>query len=381
MADIMKTKEYFLNMVASVICEQPIPSYSTDISIEQLYKLSSKNSVQGLFYLAIKNGNIAVDETLEKNLRNIYFANLMRDTAQNNERDFIRQRFSEENIDFMFLKGSHLKNLYPVPEIRYMVDMDILVHEQDLEKGSKLLLERGFIQYKDNYKDIIFTKKPCLTIELHQMLFIEDYFMHEHFTDVWEKAIKVSDHEYEMSYNDLYVYTLAHLAEHYLTAGSCFRPMMDLFLMERKLSDMLDFTYINQQFEKIGIDKFAAKIRNLYDCMFADGEYDDDLLTMENYIILGAPVLNVEEVALAASTRKTKSQRIFETAFPNYRHMKTRYPVLKKLPFLMPFFWIFRIIHYIFTKNIEIKKKREQLKNSDQKSVEIMREIFEKSGF
>ena len=114
----------------------------------------------------------------------------MRDTAQVEERRFIRKKFSEENIDFIFLKGSHLKELYPVPEIRYMVDMDVLVHPKDLEKGSRIMLEQGFEQYKDNDKDIIFTKKPCLTIELHQMLFIEDYFMHEHFVDVWENGFQ-----------------------------------------------------------------------------------------------------------------------------------------------------------------------------------------------
>ena len=380
MTDIMKTKEYFIKMVASIICEQPVPAFPTDADVKQLYRLCTNNAVQSILYLAIKNGNIVVDDSFERSLRDKYMLNLMRDTMQDEERAFIREKFAEENIDFMLLKGSHLKDLYPFPEIRYMVDMDVLVHEEDLEKGSKLMLERGFNQYKDNDKDIIFTKNPGLTIELHQMLFIKDYFMHKHFTDVWEKALKVSDHEYKMSYNDLYIYTLAHLAEHYMTAGSCFRPIMDLFLMEKKLSEELDFSYINEQFKKIGIDKFAIKIRKLYNCMFADGEYDDDLTMMENYIILGAPVKNAEEVALAASTRKSKFQRILETAFPNYRHMKTRYPILKKLPFLMPIFWVIRIIHYLFTKDAQITEKREQLKNSDQRSTEIMRDIFDRSG-
>lgn len=376
----MSTKKYFLKMVAAILCEQPIPCCQEDVDIKRLCHLVSKNAVQGFLFYAIKEGCVTVPENIQKAYSNTYISNLVRDTAQADERKFIRERFSQENIDFMFLKGSHLKELYPVPEIRYMVDMDILVRPKDLEKGSSIMLERGFEQYKDNDKDIIFTKKPCLTIELHQMLFIEGYFMHEHFVDVWEKAEKVSDHEYNMSYNDLYVYTLAHLAEHYMTAGSCFRPVMDLFLMEKKLGHELDFSYINEQFTKIGIDKFAIKIRKLYNCMFADGEYDDDLTLMENYIIFGAPVKNAEEVSLAASTRKTKIQRVFETAFPNYRHMKTRYPILKKLPFLMPIFWVIRIIHYIFTKDSQITKKREQLKHSDQRSTEIMRDIFDRSG-
>lgn len=380
MPDIMVTKKYFLEMIAAILCGQSVPVYSESVDLAQLCRLASKNAVHGFLYLAIKNGSINAPEAVEASLKKVYMTNLVRDAAQAEERELIRKRFTEENIDFMFLKGSHLKELYPVPEIRYMVDMDILVHEKDLEKGQKIMLAHGFSQYKDNGKDIIFTKKPCLTLELHQMLFPEDYFMHNYFSKVWEKAEKCDEREYKMSYNDLYVYTLAHLAEHYLEAGSCFRPMMDLFLMEKEIGEQLDFAYINSQFKEIGIDSFAEKIRKLYDCMFGDGEYDDDLKVMENYIVLGPPVNNAEAAASAAATKKSKVQKMLEAAFPNYKHMKTRYPVLKKLPFLLPIFWIVRIIHYVFTKDAVVTRKREQLKNSDQKSADIMREIFDRSG-
>ncbi len=381
MAGIMETKKYFIKMVASVICEQPVPAYHEGINLSQIFKLCSQNAVLSILFLAAKKGNLPLTEEVEKSLKSTYMINLVRDVSQAEERDYIREKFNEQNIDYMFLKGSHLKELYPAPEIRYMVDMDVLVQGKDLEKGRKILLERGFTLHADNGKDLIFTKKPCLTVELHQMLFVEDYFMHDYFENVWQKAESVGNHEYKMSHNDLYVYTLAHLAEHYLDAGSCFRPTMDLFLMEKKLGDKLDFTYINEQFKKIGIEKFAEKIRKLYNCMFADGEYDDDLITMENYIILGPPVKNAEEAAKAAATKKTKSQRMLETAFPDLSHMRIRYPILKKFPFLLPILWVVRIIRYIFTKDEGITRKREQLKNSDRESAEIMREIFDRSGF
>lgn len=381
MADKMKTKEYFLKMVAAIICEQPVPVYSEEISLEHLYKLSVKNSVQGIFYLAVKNGNIPVSEGLEKHLQGLYMSNLMRDAAQDAERELIGKKFSEAGIDYMFLKGSHLKKLYPIPEIRYMVDMDVLIKKENLESGCQILLDNGFKQYMDNVKDVIFTKMPNITVELHQMLFIDDYFMHEHFLDVWAKAEQTSEHEYKMSDNDLYVYTLAHLAEHYLDGGSCFRPTMDLFLMERKLGDVLDFDYINKRFKAIGIDKFAEKVRQLYNCMFADGKYNDDLTTMENYIVFGAPVKDVSAVAKVASSKQSKLSRIITTLFPKYTHMVARYPELKRLPFLLPFFWLKRIFRLLFTKNEGMINKRKNLINTNTESVAIMRDIFEKSGF
>ena len=379
MQDKMLTKKYFLEMVSASIKGLPIPSCPENISGELIYKLSVRNAVQGILYLAVKSGAITLSAETEAKLQKSYMAILAREASQQEEIEYIREAFTKENIDFMFLKGTHLKSLYPIPQMRFMVDMDILVKEQSMNNGGQLILARGFTQEMNNGKDIVLVKKPFLTIELHKMLFVEEYFMHDYFSSVWDRVELVNGCEYKMPVNELYVYTLAHLAEHYLEAGSCFRPLMDLYLMEKTYSE-LDFDYINKQFQIIGIEKFAVKIRQLYKCAFDGAEYNDDLITMENYIVFGAPVANASEVSKVARTNKSKSKRFIESAFPNLKHMKLKYPILEKAPFLLPFFWIVRIIQYVFSKNENIKNKQNKIKNVNEKSTEIMREIFEKSG-
>lgn len=380
MQDKMQTKKYFLEMVSASIKGLPIPPCPDEVDIAGLYKLSVKNAVQGILYLAVQSGAVTLSAETESKLQKSYVAILAREASQQEEIEYIREAFSQENIEFMFLKGTHLKSLYPTPQMRFMVDMDILVKEESMNKGGKLILARGFTQEMNNGKDIVLIKKPFLTIELHKMLFVEDYFMHDYFTSVWDRVEKVSDYEYKMPINDLYVYTLAHLAEHYLEAGSCFRPLMDLFLMEKKYGETLDFDYINEQFKELGIENFAVKIRQLYKCAFDNAEYNDDLITMENYIVFGAPVNNASEVANVARTSQSKSQRLLNSLFPCLRHMKLRYSILEKLPFLLPVFWIVRIFEFILKKNDEITAKKERISNVDSESIDIMKDIFEKSG-
>ncbi len=372
-------KKYFLDMVSASIKGLPIPSCPENISGELIYKLSVKNAVQGILYLAVKNGSVTLSAETESKLQKSYMAILAREASQQEEIEYIRNAFNKENIEFMFLKGTHLKSLYPVPEMRFMVDMDILVKEESMNKGGKLILARGFTQEMNNGKDIVLVKKPFLTIELHKMLFVEDYFMHDYFTSVWDRVELVNGCEYKMPVNDLYVYTLAHLAEHYLEAGSCFRPLMDLYLMEKIYSE-LDFEYINEQFEKIGIEKFAVKIRQLCKCAFDGAKYNDDLVTMENYIVFGAPVKNADEVAKVARTNKSKSKRFMESAFPNLKHMKLKYPILEKAPFLLPIFWVVRFFEFVFLKKGSIEQKQSAISNVNQESADIMKDIFEKSG-
>lgn len=381
MQKITETKKYFLDLVGSSICGRPVPLCPESVDTVKLYKLSVRNAVQSILYLAVKNGAVTLPDEILKKLEKSYMAGLMREASQQEETDFIKREFSNNGVDFMLLKGSHLKSLYPVPEMRFMVDMDILVREKDIEKCRGIVLSRGFYQKADNGKDIILIKEPCLTIELHKTLFQEGYFMHEYFCDVWDKAESNGNNEFKMTYNDLYVYTLAHLAEHYLEAGSCFRPVMDLYLMENKLYEKLDFEYITEQFKTLGIDGFASKIRRLCRCMFDGEEYDDDLSIMENYIVLGPPVDNADEASRTAVSQKTKVSRIFSAVFPNLHHMELRFPILKKYPFLLPLYWVIRLFKYAFTKDRDIVRKREGLKNTDKNSADIMRRIFEKSGF
>lgn len=379
MPDKMLIKKYFLEMVSASIKGLPIPSCPENINGELIYKLSVRNAVQGILYLAVKSGAVTLSAETEAKLQKSYMAILAREVTQQEEIEYIRSAFNEKNIEFMFLKGTHLKSLYPTPQMRFMVDMDILVKEENMNKGGELILARGFTQEMNNGKDIVLVKKPFLTIELHKMLFVEDYFMHDYFKGVWDRVELVNGCEYKMPINNLYVYTLAHLAEHYLEAGSCFRPLMDLYLMEKAYSK-LDFDYINKQFEIIGIEKFAKKIRQLYKCAFDGAEYNDDLVLMENYIVFGAPVNNASEVSKVARTNKSKSKRFIESAFPNLKHMKLKYPILEKTPFLLPFFWVVRFFEFVFLKKGSIEHKQSAISNVDRKSADIMKEIFEKSG-
>lgn len=379
MQDIMATKKYFLEMVGAVICDRPIPVCSDNIDLNKLYKLSVKNAVQGILHIATTKGAVKLPNDLTEKLKKSYMATLMREASQVEEIEFIRKSFSENHIEFMLLKGSHLKALYPIPEIRFMVDMDVLVHENDMNKGKDIILSRGFKQEMNNGKDIVLIKEPMLTIELHKMLFIEGYFMHQYFSSVWDRVEKVSEFEYKMPINDLYVYTLAHLAEHYLEAGSCFRPMMDLFLMHKHYENELDFEYIYKQFKEIGIEDFAKNIVNLYHCMFDGADYDDTLTMMENFIVFGAPVKNANETSKIAVENKSKTQKIIEKLFPSYKVMILQYEILKKIPILLPFFWVVRIIKKLFKFN-DSSKRYEKFKNVQQKDVDIMKEIFEKSG-
>lgn len=373
MSELIATKEYLLKAVGAVINSDEIPKMPEDINARLLLELIVKNSLQAIGYLALKGQNFEYNDRLERSYRTV----VAREISQQAEADRIRKDFSENGIDFMFLKGSHLKKLYPAPELRFMADTDVLVRSDDVERAKKILLSHGFEQKADNGKDVAFTKKPFLTVELHNTLFVEEYYMYDYFLSVWDKAQKIGEHEYAMTDSDMYIYTAAHLAEHFTTGGACFRPTMDIYLMRKKMSDKLDFPYIEKEFEKLSIDDFVKKIERVADGMFGNYEKDASLEVTENFIVLGPPVKNTG-VASVDGKDRSKAEMLLISLFPSLKHMQLLFPVLKKAPVLLPLFWAVRLFERLFSRNA--RKKLAKIKDADKKDLEIMDRIYRESG-
>ncbi|MCR4594501.1 MAG: nucleotidyltransferase family protein [Clostridiales bacterium] len=377
MEKLFRAKKTFLKLVSSVITGTHVPSCPED-EYREVFNLAKRNNVQTILYNALGSEDLAEDikESLSKNMK----LDLFRDQSQLREIETIRNDFSENGIDFILLKGSHLKSLYPSPELRFMVDMDILVRDGDLDRAKDIVLSHGLKQEMNNGKDIVFIQPPCLTIELHRSLFTEENDFYEYFTGVWDRAVKPGGNEYAMSDNDLYVYVLSHMCEHYLDGSSCFRPCMDLYLLQKKCS--LDFEYINEQFKTLGIGKFAENMRQLCVAMFEGKEENEILSMMENYIVLGPPVKNASVAAQNIGKDESKAQKAVHTLFPGLAHMKKRYPLLAKLPFLLPLFWLVRILQFAAKKDNSdsIEKKKAKISAVSKEDSDIMADIFRKSG-
>ena len=374
MADIFENKEFLISAIASVISDGDSPAAPDELDEALICRLAARNNIGTILYFADKKGNFLSPETAQK-LEKSYKAGVVRELNQQAELEKLRSDFAENNIDFMLLKGSHLKSLYPMPEMRFMVDMDILVRASDVERAKELILASGLELKMNNGKDLVFIKEPFLTVELHNTLFIEENSMYSYFLSVWDRAEKLTEREYKMSDNDLYVYTLAHLCEHYVSAEACLRPVMDIYLLNKKLSDKLDFDYINAQLEILGILKFAENIKSLGKCMFEGAEKDETLLMMENYVMLGSPV---KDAYSALNADKSKLSRIISSAFPKLSHMKKLYPKLEKYPFLIVFYWLKRIFANIFKPRT--KEKLNAIQGTGEKEYDVLHDIFRKSG-
>lgn len=156
-------REYLCSVVRSALLSEPLSDIPEGTDKVFLVKLAYRNSVQVILYLAFKDKPGALPQEYMSKLERSYKAAILRESAQQNELNFIRKAFAENNIDFMCLKGAHLKALYPVAEMRFMVDMDILVKKRmfcarKAVDGTRLFSRNEQRQGYSPYKSAVFNR-------------------------------------------------------------------------------------------------------------------------------------------------------------------------------------------------------------------------------
>lgn len=275
----------------------------------------------------------------------------------------ISEIFNKNGIDFMPLKGAVLKNIYPMPEMRTMGDIDILFREKDKEKIVKLMQENGYAFLKESDHEVVFECVPT-AVELHKRL-IPSYNLdyNEYYKDSWRFAKPVKNNEYAMSNEDFFVYIFTHFAKHYRDKGAGIKYIVDFYVYLKKFPD-LDKKYIESELEKLKLLKFYENIIKLIGVWFY-GEEEDETSTFLTDKIFTSGVYgrsdNAELSRLLKSSKKNKHYRFIEfmrLIFPTKKDMKDLYPVLKKHIILLPWFYFVRII----SKLISPKKTKKAVK-------------------
>jgi hypothetical protein len=119
----------------------------------------------------------------------------------------------------------------------------------------------------------------------------------------------------------------------------------------------MDRAYLETEYEKLGISRFASAIERLSHIWFDDEKMDEDMECLGRYILSGGAYGTIEQNAQMKHAqgkskkelRRARRQYIFDRLFPTYGALCLRYPVLKKWAILTPIFWFVRLFVTLFT--------------------------------
>ncbi|MBR5614067.1 MAG: nucleotidyltransferase family protein [Clostridia bacterium] len=355
---------YLISILKSLLSKSNFtPPQDAQIDFEALYAFSKAHHLAGFVALC---PNILKQMPPELAKKFIYENN--RATAREATQEVVISAFLDKmeqaGLRAMPLKGFCIKHFYPHPALRYMTDTDILVDESDVEKINPILNSLGFTFDHETTYEIIY-KSPQLVTELHKTL-VQDVTktLYAYYGDGWKFGQKKDGKEFihEMPLDDLYIYTVSHLAKHYSQGGIGIMHVMDIFVLNRTA---LDRSYISRELAKLNLEKFEDNIRKLAEMWFSDSpssEFDDTVKEMAEYILKSGSFGTAENRATAGVSRGStnniataKRKIILQKIFPSPRTIKLLFPITKKYPALYPVFMLVRWFKILFFRTSELK--------------------------
>lgn len=282
---------------------------------------------------------------------------------------------NKNSIEYIPLKGSVIRPYYPKESMRTSCDIDILIKEEMLDKAVNALMQNGFSIGQKGYHDVSLYSKNGIHLELHFNILENDDKMDEVLKNAWQYAIPDGESCYKFSNEFFLLHTFAHIAYHFLSGGCGVRSLMDIWIIKNKMG--LCCEQSKELLQKAGIYKFATELENLVQVCFSGEKGDDFSDILLSYIINGG-VYGTSNNRIKITNAQTSNTFFYglKRLFPPYYKMIAHYPVLKNVPFLLPFCWIARLTKKLFLKKSGMAlSELKTVSNISQTQVDIMKEM------
>lgn len=364
-----KMLQTMFSLIRSAIFKKPLSPEEKElfsaVKISDLLILSREHDLVHLVALALKENGLLS----EKNAASIQ-KNMLQAVLRHERLGFVTEKiyaeFEKEKIPFLPLKGAILRDYYPEPWMRTSCDADILVHPEELDRASNVLVENlSYQKGRRTSHDIPFSAPSGEHIELHFDLLEENRANHaiRVLQNVWNDAAPVASgsFHYKMSDEFFYFYHIAHMAKHMETGGCGVRPFLDLFLLDQKAPEKKESR--DALLKKAGLYPFAQKARRLSRVWFGGENADRVSLMMQSYIFRGGLYGSFEnKVAVSMEKGGGKASYLFRRIFVSTEKLARYYPILEKKPYLAPIMqvrrWFMLFDPYIF------KMAKSEIKNN-----------------
>ena len=337
--------------------DKPDAERVKSMDIQKLYTVSQKHTLTAIVCHALESVGINDHDFTQAKAKAIQKVVLL-DT----ERNGIFQRFEQEGIWYMPLKGVILKEYYPYIGLRQMSDNDILFDPAYREKVRDIMVERGFTveQYGTGVHDI-YHKLPSANFEMHVALFgvVHADNLNNYYVDVEQRLLKDENGGYRRSFSneDFYIYIIAHEYKHFSVGGTGMRSLLDTYVFLRRFDDTLDWEYIDKELKKLEISAFEKQNRELAAKLFSNEKLNEEEAQLLDYHIFSGTYGNLENKVENAikryGSRNSLSAKLKYSLRRIILPMKTveaAFPFFYRHKYLMPVLWVYRPIRALIKK-------------------------------
>lgn len=305
----------------------------TEEDCRALLQIGRRQSISSILYRGLKG--LDVPDDVRKGFDSARLQEIRQFVLQKDALEKISAALDAAQIPYIPLKGAVLRELYPAPEIRTSCDIDMLVHEEELDCAvAAIEAATEFKAEKRLYHDISM-RSPTVHLELHFNIKENMDNIDRLLTHVWDYAGSTeTGWRYALTPEYQIFHVIAHMSYHMVHGGLGIRPFLDLWLLREKTQ--YDESALRAMCAECGILTFYEKACALTSAWMAGTPLEPDLTALEDYALNGGVFGNAEN-SLASSQREKRGFRyLLSRLFMKRSLLETEYPELKKKPYLMP---------------------------------------------
>ena len=352
----------------------------TPKALVYVYHLAKKHDLAHVISRFVSHCQIPVDPELKMKLQREEFTSVYRLENMKYAFEEICGAFEEAEIAYVPLKGSVIRPYYPYESMRTSCDIDILIHEEDLETAINRLEAKGYACGTRKYHDVSLFSPNKIHLELHFNIQENKDHLDAVLKDAWNYATPTTGARHAFSKDFFAFHMFAHMAYHFTSGGCGVRSLLDIWVMEQKMG--FSYSCAKDLLEKAGIYSFAMEMSRLSKQYFTDNRRDAFADLVLDYIFKGGIYGSVgNQIAVYRSKNRSSVGYLFKRLFLPYKTMVHGYPILKKAPYLLPFCWIARWLGAIFGgKSKRIAREMSHLKEVSDENVAGLKEMCSRLG-
>lgn len=386
------TETQFLHIAKAAISGGDLPAEKADWPA--IFTLANQQKLLPILFEAVRKtpaaeGNTAlfamtkqqvIGQVLNQTVRTAEFADLYR-------------QLRAAGLHPVVVKGQLCSRLYPLKDHRISADDDLYIpdaefmacHEQLLANGLRTDTPADELSTTD---EVSYTKNGSpLYIELHRHLFDSSEDAHDElnsfFADLQAAEI---DGFLAMPPHEHLLYLILHAYKHFVSCGIGLRQFCDIGLWARAYHGEIDWQRLHDQCAAVHAATFAAAAFRIardylgigFD-LSAPWDENIDVEPLLHDTLCGGVYGSNDLTRLHSSTvtlnavkasRKGRKSTVLRTIFPEKTYLESRYPYLKKRPYLLPVAWVQRLAHYA-------SEKQSGAGNSASGSIKLAKERIE----
>ena len=362
------TETQFLHIVKAAISGGDLPAEKVDWPI--IFTLANQQKLLPILFEAVRKTPAAEENAaLFAVTKQQVIGQVLNQTVRSAEFAGLYQKLRSVGLHHIVVKGQLCSRLYPLKDHRTSADDDLYISDTEFMACHEQLLANGLTTDTPTDElatadEVSYTKKDSpLYIELHRHLFDSSEDAHDELNHFFTNLNTIEiDGFLAMPPHEHLLYLLLHAYKHFVRSGIGLRQFCDIGLWARAYHAEIDWQRLHDQCESVHAAAFAAAafriareylgigfdlptpwdasidVEPLLHDSLCGGVYGSNDLTR----------LHSSTVTLNAvkSSRRGRKSTVLRTIFPKKTYLESRYPYLKKRPYLLPVAWVQRLAHY-----------------------------------